>query len=351
MSKVSAALVGLLAAITFNADGCWAATDSSKTYVVFHPTYDFKGCTLRNAQNASLKDVVHNIKSYKRKCVRITGLQRADAIYSSISGYYLVAPASVSHSIDARSVKDDNVIGLYLPEKLTGKQFLSGAATTTVIGRVGTCDDLNGPNVIMIVGYCHHGPGDVFIAVTYMHSKPARFIRLIGESVRQTVGNLREVSPDWPLKPLVEEVAQRWLASIQNNGFATFRRLALGAQDPNESDADLAAIVSGPGPYHDAEQYVFFDKSSSFAQFRGAKTNPELVLFRYTDSVAEPKAQLEFQAIACFCRKDDCSNLWPISDFDAANAPQRPYICAEIWRYNADEAVDTLIDAEGALEP
>lgn len=288
-------------------------------------------CTAAHARNISFQNLALHLNQYKGRCVRVTGVTDGRALFKDLDGLYVVDDAITFRSGDY----PEGRIGIYWPLEKNppdlpkdGQMAPShvkppaGVVQIEIVGVPGLCDSLRGLNVFMVTGYCHSNFGPYFAASRFIvRSAPLK--RLTSQDDRWHVGSLAFAPDAWGDLLVVKDVAQQWLRAIQQSDIETYARITGFVGEPN------------PNNVGSFEYKIFKDPESSFAKFRGTTSIPQMAMFvkkRPGSASADPIQFDQDGVFSCFCRVDDCSDRWPISTVDAANSPQRPYICTVISR-------------------
>jgi hypothetical protein len=319
-------LAALFAACTVAQTAPGLAGDD-RAYVVYGPIVPPKNCSARLAHPVRLESLASNPTRYLGRCLRISGLLIGRTLFTDVDGYYL---RGAYESDSFHSGEDRFHIGLYMDDPLAEKIQTAQAFQTTVIGVAGSCEQLWGPNVMMLIGTCHYAGGAILAAASLT---PVPLLRLTGESARIRVGNMHVAPADWPERATVTAFANRWLHDIESGDAADY------------------GIVNGSDQYPDTADLVFHDIPSPFETFRGTSIQPQLEIFLTHDQPPHHPDELHRVTISCFCRIADCTGRWPISTMDAANAPQRPYVCMTLYREKDRDTAETETDGRHVEEP
>jgi hypothetical protein len=270
------------------------------------------------APRVDLAALIHDPRLFIGRCVSVSGIVDGWLVYESEDAFYRGADWNAGEG--ARY----NHIGTY-PQEATGVLH-ERVVHADVVGLVSTCEQFDAdPNVIMVLGYCHHFVGP-FLRVASIHQRSSPLPRLTGDVERVRIGDLGFAPSTWPDRATVERLASEWLHAIETRDLGAYARLA------GRDALDLAQSWS-------EDAYVFADRNSPFLQFRRVNAPPQLAIFT-RKSAGEPAATLvraveDSEGFACFCRLSDCTDRWPIFIRDASNEKDRPYVCADI--YNGGE--------------
>ena len=292
-------------------------------------------CGPNVARTVAFKALAERPEDYAGQCVRVRGLWAGRTLYSDLKGYYL--SARQDYREDHPGERNPFTVGLYTTWELHKLGLKVKLVDAEVIGVAGVCWDLHRV-LVFVYGYCHYYSG-AYVKRADIRHRPTRTVRLTGERARQAYGNIVHAPRDWAHRPEVDAVAGRWLDAIRTGDIEGFS--ALGARRPQEEVIDR----------------VFRTENSAFADFRGngLRSDPAFFLRRTPQRQYGSNLFVDYHAVACFCRRDRCQSLWPISKADAANAPTRPFICVEIeqtdWDGRKSLEVTTRLDIRKLAEP
>ncbi len=283
-------------------------------------------CTAATSIRVSVERLASNPRRWVGRCVTVSGPVRYHDMYSDVGGLYLTrrwaSPASWRHRI-----------GLYRSGEADGVDR-ARLRQGTVTGIVDTCEgiyrrsetknaveqkrlDEEGRGEIIIsmaTGYCHYTGGTVIHVAEESNEPGASFTRLVGEGARARYGSLAVDPPEWISLRRVRAVA----AEV---------RAAVAAGDRERLSALFGKFGAGP----EELAYLLDRPDSPFRELRNPRRRPSIaVLVEEVDYGGEPlRRRADRNAYLCFCRRGDCSELWPIADFDTSNRPDRPYACLE----------------------
>lgn len=265
-----------------------------------------KPCVGRPVQ---LRDIAHNPSTFEGQCVRTRGIVHGWGLFTNVAAIY------------DRSERDSaERVGLY-PQGVA--EDLNGAVEADVTGVVGDCGAFRSPDILMVLGYCHHF-GGAYLAVTNISPRGGQIARLVGEHNRVRYGDLAFAPPRWSQLPVVRDLAERWRLSVFHHDLAAYARLS-GREETSLDPSDRAS----------GEYLLFTATDSPFAFLRGRVSPPETAIFVPKEpghARADPRRTKEDrEALVCFCRTDDCRSLWPISESDARDDPVRPFACIEVY--------------------
>lgn len=307
----------------------WGAlADAEQMIVVYGPRVPPAHCSATRARPVALADFAANPDRYEGLCLRISGLLIGRMLFANEDEYYRRGPYENGPQ-DPPALR--RWIGLYPSDRAYDAINRYKASRAEVIGVAGQCRDLDAKNVIMVMGTCHYT--DVpYLAVANLHATPVPFVRMIGDAARARVGDIHIAAADDPRRTAADAAAQQWLSAIEAQDITAYKMIstAYGAKD-------------------DITDLIFAKTDSPFTQFRGRHDKPGIEIF--ADNTMPDGSQFDRLGIACVCRREDCSRLWPISAADTGNASARPYVCAEIWRDGDKIKVETDIDGRALDEP
>ena len=274
------------------------------------------------------------------RCVTVSGALTGRRLYTGREGIYLVSRAWEARARDSLDFR--HRLGID-GQRMQGRARHRSWAT--VSGWLDSCELREerarrrplAPGEIYIPslgGYCHWEGGPVLVPSNYRLSE-LHYERMVGEEARRLYGNLAPMPTDWPFRRDMEAMAREFMAAIRS------------------ADRDaLEALFDGQIGRKDLS-YLLEDPASTFAELR--RSTP--LQTGYFVSMAPDGSLLdrdEPDAIICFCRSADCSEIWPISRFDAGNAPERPFACIGViprdWVARGF-GLDTLAGGGSMLEP
>lgn len=269
-------------------------------------------------------------------CVNVEGLWMHNVLYSGVEGYYRV------HRADGDVFHDR--IGVYgWLDRIEPPDRPTPARLT---GRPGACEDFSGPDVVMVMGYCHYtgGPYVALGEATILGEPP---VRLVGETTRRRLGLLGEPAPDWPHRSYVEARARRWLALVQAGDPATYAAaLELEGRDADPEDPESVTHA------------VFRTSGSVFERLR-AERAPVMRVWTLAPPTPEPDEPppdpADVDALVCFRLGEWRDDRWPVASIDGDNSAIRPYACLFVVRWisggEVTEFYGLRFGAEGLAEP
>lgn len=271
-------------------------------------------------------------------CVSVEGLWQREMLFDGIEGYYRAR----AHPYYA-SAKGEDQIGIYGWREAGAPEAPRPARLT---GRTGQCEELYGPDVFFVSGYCHYfgGPYIDLSDAVLLSDTPER---LTGEATRNRLGLLIEPPADWPQRTYVEAEARRWLSLVTGDDPSAYAQ----ALELSDRDADLANLE---GELH----AIFREPDTVFGRLR-AQRNPVMSVWVIATSPPEPDVPPpppeDFFALACFRLGNWRGDRWPVALSDADNDPSRPFACVQISRWTSWDRVyedyDVPRDAHGLREP
>lgn len=129
--------------------------DNQSYQLVLNKWASEKDCNPAIAKRVDMDALLANLKTYHNQCVSVDGYYLSRALFLSWEDAQVKRAASNPVVRDAR-------IGLYASETVsTALSRLGKPAYVEVTGLVWDCQDLNGPDVIMVLGYCHYTDGPI----------------------------------------------------------------------------------------------------------------------------------------------------------------------------------------------
>lgn len=269
-------------------------------------------CSAETAQPATIGQIMDDPQGYNGSCVTVAGLSDGIRLLPSVEAYYL-AGATV-YGDPAEDPGQRGRLGLDNYRQLR-RIPRRGLHHLVAVGRVQICEEARAMasanaqpgQISWISGFCHmaNGPYLWLSDVQLLRGRP-RPVRLAGEGNRARLGNLAAAPADWPHLAFVQAQSSRWLSALHSGDRAEFARLHL-AGEPEAEEAEALA----------------FGRHRGFADIRRAQAPPRQIFL----TVGDRDDKYDYRATICFCRSADCSELWPISAFDADNREDRPYVC------------------------
>jgi hypothetical protein len=112
------------------------------------------GCNSHTARAVELDRITSHPKDYLDQCVSVAGYFTFRALFTARSD----AERRYSNA-DERSAK--RRIGLYMSDADRRRTDIDDVVRATAVGTVSHCDCLQGPNVFMVLGYCHQSGGPI----------------------------------------------------------------------------------------------------------------------------------------------------------------------------------------------
>lgn len=249
------------------------------------------------------------------RCVRIDGYVAHYRFYSDVAGLYA---ANASNSSDRLN---DGWLGLYVRDS---RSLRNGFRRATVVGMVQSCDRsyeqalaaAEPDSMIMMIGYCHYYSGLTLRRATIRQRGRASFYRQAGEAARAAFGDLVAADPN-DVPESVRGLAARFLTAFRARDLAALRHLVGPWSDSFDNSPELArryyaTLLGGPG---------------SPLQALRSQREPQQAYFHERQSRDDAEIGQPTDWHICFCRRADCTNLWPISSIDSGGEPTRPYVC------------------------
>jgi hypothetical protein len=270
-------------------------------------------------------------------CVTVEGVWDGRNFYAGLDGYYTADRGDVWTPSSVR-------LGVYGWRDRVGSPERPTPARLT--GRIGDCEALSGPNVMMVMGYCHYVYGR-YIALGHADPDGRAAERLTGPDERARLGGLMEIDPASPLHAAAEARARDWLALLRTGDAEAYAR-AYGMQH------ELDVIDEPESEFH----ALFRDDHSVFGRLKDQEQT-ELRVWRRPDPPADlddpPRDPSDYNVLACFRIGAWTEDRWPVSGADADNNRNRPYACVGLWRDTyrdeVSEGVDAKVNVRGLIEP
>jgi hypothetical protein len=309
-------------------------------------------CSRATAERATVPEIAQHPERFEGSCVVVDGVMQGQFLYESVDGVYLRSKEYFDPT--AAGFR----LGLDLAKPL--RRATGGYQHASIVGRVQDCETLRdeanasaGPDeFVWVSGYCHYYNG------TYLWIKDVRFrsgppfLRQMGSYERKDYGNIEPAPPGWPYRAKIEALAATFLAALRAGDRKTLADIHFGnvGLDWKEEQAELL-------------HFLLADRKSPFASLLlGTGTPQQLILLDRPPLDDEPTGDAstdgdgdDYAATICFCREQDCSELWPIAHVDADNLPTRPYACTRIDPYldggRTLPNFSTPIEKHGLTEP
>lgn len=271
---------------------------------------------------ATVEEIAGDPDRYLDRCVTVTGAVAGILMFSGREGMYLAhrfgSDGGTSSEgrvhrigIDRQDIRD---FGMDYPQQ------------TTVTGRVDHCerraDRIRAAGGIPFLGgYCHYYDGPTIVVDAYSITEK-RHERMVGEEARRRFGNLALMPKDWPTRPQVEGITAELVTAMRAGDRAKVAEL----HDFREAETEGQRGVL---------YRLLDDPDSAFAAVRQGPVQTAYFLMAAEDGSPFGRERSDAAAIVCFCRIAGCSDRWPISLNDTAEAPGRPYVCTHVQTYDA----------------
>ena len=308
------------------------------------PTARVSVCTASVATRASVVQVAQQPDRFMGKCVRIDAVMNGLFLYENVDGLYLSDREGLNPS--------SNGARLGLDDQRPGRLADRGYRRANVVGRVQDCDTVRsavhasvGQNeIVMVTGYCHYFYGAYLWVEQARDEGPATFVRRLPGAARDGYGNLQSAPADWLYRSMVEAAGHDFLAALRAGDETTLATLHYGSEVEYAKD-DLPSLL----------RFLLRDRTSPFAAIRASKSAPQTVVLIDRDGIPGDTGS-GYESTICYCRERDCTNRWPIADFDVDNLPARPYACTTfgpylVYRQGQEVRFTTPRKRYGLLEP
>lgn len=295
-------------------------------------------CTAESARAVSFTNAMSApLAAGDLDCVSVEGLWESNNFYAGIEGYY-------AQGQERRAEPSKVRLGVYgwrerteLPQRPTPYRLT---------GRIGECDLLGGPDVMMVMGYCHYVRGR-YLALGQVNSTSGPAERLTGAAQRDRLGSLLELDVASPLHEAAERRAREWLSLLRAGDAEAYARAY-------RMEYQFALIDDPESEFHS----LFRDEGSIFRRLAG-EDDPELRIWRIVEAPSHPDDPpadpSDYNVLACFKIGDWTGDRWPVAGIDADNNADRPYACVGLWRYvdqgEIAEGVHADTGGPGLLEP
>ena len=304
-------------------------------------------CTPAIAISTTVEAVASNPGQWLARCVTVTGPALGRSIYSDVEGFYLIRQRDDTGHVPRRHLR--HRIGLYLTDHLLpGETLEQWSVTGTVDSCERRADEARrqeaeenrrlreaGSEEIMILmlgGYCHYYPGAVIDVVAVERGPDQDYHRLVGADARDRFGNLVFAPSRW-----------RHLARFRR--MAEAFRAAVATRDRER----LSALHGRFGADPEELDHLLRNSDSVFREMRGGAAFPFAIFVEAFDQEGRsPEHQRYQDGYICYCRSEDCRNVWPISDVDARDHPEHPYACL---RVSEDGAGYVFLNSVGGHSP
>ena len=158
--RLAAIMVGLSVSLDLCAPAFGQETppeEDAPAVVIYGKWPAADACTPENTTAVRLADLLTNAQPYADRCISTVGW---------ISGYALFldpGDADLPHSV-SNPASSGRRAGLYGSEATMERVWALTTPRARVVGKLWDCVDLDGPNVLMVMGYCHY-TGGPFIGV------------------------------------------------------------------------------------------------------------------------------------------------------------------------------------------
>jgi hypothetical protein len=139
-----------------------AEEEADKPAIIITGRWPHDGaCTDANTTAITFEDLLRQKDAYADKCVSTVAWINGRALFARRED---AAAAGSNFTGDLSGSR----MGLYGSEETMTKIWSTTSVRARVVGILWDCQDLNGPNVIMVMGYCHYTGGPI-ISVASFH--------------------------------------------------------------------------------------------------------------------------------------------------------------------------------------
>lgn len=311
-----------------------AFAQEDKAYVVFD-AWATEDCTSETAIEFSFAQAVSVSNDGDIPCAAIEGLWVWNTLVASVDAYYR------SNSFPAFRVRDDEKMGVYgtrdrveLPDRVIPARLT---------GRVSRCERLQGPDVMMVLGYCHYISGP-FVALGDVEIRGETPPRLTGSEHRDRLGLLLPL--DDGERDFVDSAVAKWLAIFLQNDPELYASVyEVGEHDQMDEPGTQFSIL-----FHSTTSVFHRLRRSDATGFRAWKIKPDR---EGDEDLAVEQSAL--MVLVCFPLGDWSDDRWPVAVVDADNDNARPYACIIVgrgnWNSDVEEWVALPAQAQGLAEP
>lgn len=116
-------------------------------------------CTRENAKAVAMRDLLRNLPQYRDQCVSTVAFLKDRALFLTRRETEVRYPSSSAATAGRR-------IGLYASEQIMSEIWSSNGKRVRIVGLVWDCEMLHGPDVVMVMGYCHYTDGPIIGAAS-----------------------------------------------------------------------------------------------------------------------------------------------------------------------------------------
>jgi len=275
-------------------------------------------CTVEESTPATVIEIANDPERFLDRCVTVTGAVAGIGMYSGREGMYL------AHRYDreGRRSEQARLHRIGIDRQDIRDLQMAYPQQTTVTGRVDSCERRfkrieEAGGIPFLGGYCHYASGPTIVVDSYSITEQ-RHERLTGEAARAAYGDLAFMPADWPARAGTEGVVADFLSAVRRGDRPRLAELHEFTDENNQYQREvLYALLQ--------------DTDSPFAALRQGR-DPQTALFvtMAEDGTLLGGERAAPSGLACFCRTEDCTGLWPISMNDATNAPDRPFVCTHL---------------------
>lgn len=287
-------------------------------------------CTPALARHVTVEELAGRPKRYGGQCVSVTGPTWTVRMYSGVEGIYLSTRPAADGAVPAANLS--HRIGLYFGEKLDREEpevrdrLNERFTALSVTGVADSCSAMAGRlppagrrtvdsdgevtfTMHMLGGYCHYDGGAVVWVARRTIASRRPYLRLRGGAARRRYGDL-------------VPAPRGWRHAAETRRFAEKLRKAIAIGDRS----GVSRLFGGASP--DDLNLILTESNSPFDRLRRPGDTPFAVFVGAGDPERiRPEDRISRDAVICFCRTADCSELWPISMIDAYPDRDHPYAC------------------------
>ena len=278
--------------------------------------------------------------AFEGRCIEISAITDGALLFTGVEGYYLAGPIFGGDPDD--NPNDRHRLGFYDGPDRQRRGAPVDLRWMTATGWLRDCETENerayaqaAENAIVFnSGFCHYASGPVLFLSEYRLGDSVGARRLTGESMRARVGNFVRAPSDWPHRAFVEVKAAEYLDALRRNDRAALGAMHVAAHDSEGAREALDLILGGhagfaelrSGSKHSQTAIFLRDEAGPLTSAEERTAYGELLEGRMAPDEGNEE---NYSSTICFCLTEGCGELWPISDFDADNREERPYVCTE----------------------
>ena len=305
-------------------------------------------CAVSEATPVTANQLLLDPKAYEGRCITVSGWLADGSLYQDVEDFY--RPSSLDKKHEPSEARFIGVYHYYdydwdfadvdptLRSYSTEIDYEDGPEWVTITGRAGDCEsgrpNEDAPYLLLATDHSYCG----WSGVAYVKAQivaidlSKRATRLTDQSLRDTLGTLVRLEKNDPHFAEGSRIA---------SAFYTDMRKALILK---EEDAIARHFGIPEGVTIETSRFEeFYELASSAFSFSSGEpyrydpTIPQMALFRFDENL---RSQMDEDDLAdpfdfmCFCKTEDCSDVWPLRGDDTYYREDRPFACAQIIPYS-----------------